>query len=208
MSWVRDKLQLQTLEKSSEEEIESARRQQIEKGQGSVFDALTPVESDSEGAIVRRSKPTRTEHKYSTANFKISHRKLNLLGRQIAGKPIDSAILQMSFSEKRASKRIKSMLVVAKDHAQKLGMDEKKLVIAESWVSKGPNVHKRIDIKGRGRYGIKQHPDSKLSVVLKEGRTRAELMEEFKAKRLRRIVSAGMVREDVPLRNPSPRWAW
>jgi large subunit ribosomal protein L22 len=61
--------------------------------------------------------PAGGQHKYSTANFKISHRKLNMLGRQIAGKPIEHAILQMTFSEKRASKRIKSMLVVARDHA-------------------------------------------------------------------------------------------
>lgn len=70
------------------------------------------------------------QHKYSTANFKISHRKLNMLGRQIAGKPVDLAILQMQFSEKRASKRIKSMLAVAKDHATRLkGLQEKKLVV-------------------------------------------------------------------------------
>lgn len=35
----------------------------------------------------------------------------------------------MLFSEKRASKRIKSMLVVAKDHAVLKGLEEKKLVI-------------------------------------------------------------------------------
>ena len=52
-----------------------------------------------------------------------------MLGRQIAGKPIDSAILQMMFSEKRASKRIKSMLVVAKNHAQMKGLDTGKLVV-------------------------------------------------------------------------------
>ena len=73
------------------------------------------------------------QHKYSTANFKISHRKLNLLSRQIAGKPIDHAILQMQFSEKRASKRIKSMLVVAKSHATKLkSLDEGRLVVGQS----------------------------------------------------------------------------
>ena len=71
------------------------------------------------------------QHKYSTANFKISHRKLNKLGQQISGKPIDSAILQMLFSEKRAGKRIKSMLVVAKDHAVKKGLQEKRLVVGE-----------------------------------------------------------------------------
>lgn len=59
----------------------------------------------------------------------MSHRKLNMLGRQISGKPIDSAILQMMFSEKRASRRIKSMLVVAKDHAVQKGLNEKKLVV-------------------------------------------------------------------------------
>ncbi len=35
----------------------------------------------------------------------------------------------MMFSEKRASKRIKSMLVVAKDHAVLKGLQEKKLIV-------------------------------------------------------------------------------
>lgn len=69
------------------------------------------------------------QHKYSTANFKISHRKLNKLGRQLSGKPIDSAILQMTFSEKRASKRIRNMLVIAKSHASLKGIDPKKMVV-------------------------------------------------------------------------------
>lgn len=69
----------------------------------------------------------------STANFKISHRKLNKLGRQIAGKPIDYAILQMTFSEKRASKRIKSMLVLAKQHAAKKGIDPQKMIVCASY---------------------------------------------------------------------------
>ena len=38
----------------------------------------------------------------------------------------------MMFSEKRASKRIKSMLVVANDHATSLkGLDDKRLVVGE-----------------------------------------------------------------------------
>ena len=70
------------------------------------------------------------QHKYSTANFKISHRKLNMLGRQIAGKPIDHAILQMQFSEKRASSRIMNMLITAKDHAYRYkGLGHDKLVV-------------------------------------------------------------------------------
>lgn len=64
--------------------------------------------------------------------FKISHRKLNDLGRQISGKPIDQAILQMVFSEKRASTRIKSMLCVARDHAVEYKvLDRSRLTVCE-----------------------------------------------------------------------------
>lgn len=173
------------------------------------------------------------QHKYSTANFKISHRKLNKLGRQLSGKPIDSAILQMTFSEKRASKRIRNMLVVAKSHAALKGIDPKKMVVgtansipsplffsrcpdvwfvlfcsAEAWVTKGPRQYKRMEPRGRCKFGIRVHPDSRLSVVLKEGRTRQELLDKERARKLKRIVSAGLVREDKPLRNPSSMWTW
>lgn len=70
------------------------------------------------------------QHKYSTANFKISPRKLNMLGRQISGKPIDYAILQMQFSEKRASTRIMNMLATARDHAVRYKrLKEPKLIV-------------------------------------------------------------------------------
>ncbi|CDO71331.1 hypothetical protein BN946_scf184908.g89 [Trametes cinnabarina] len=210
VNWLRENLAPNVRQQNTEEEIEAARKQAAEKGELSVFESLPTIPDGEEDTDVPAwKKKTYTEHKYSTANFKISHRKLNLLGRQIAGKPIDSAILQMMFSEKRASKRIKSMLVVAKSHATKLkNLNEQKLVVAESWVTKGPNQLKRFDMKGRGRAGIKVHPHSRLHVVLKEGKTRAELREEERARKLKRIVSAGLVREDVPIRNPGPNWAW
>lgn len=131
------------------------------------------------------------------------------------------------FSEKRASKRIKSMLVVAKDHAQTKGLVTDKLVVgmllplsnlrsvnscddhaAEAWVSKGSKQLKRIEPKGRGKTGIRIHPDTRLHVVLKEGKTREQIQVEDRRRKLRRIVSAGIVREDVPLRNPGPAWGW
>ncbi|KAI0775925.1 ribosomal protein L22 [Trametes elegans] len=210
VSWLRESLTPNVRQQNTKEEIEAARKQAAEKGQLSVFESVPSVEEGEAGEKVPAwKKKTYTEHKYSTANFKISHRKLNMLGRQIAGKPIDSAILQMMFSEKRASKRIKSMLVVAKSHAVKLkDLDEQKLVVAESWVTKGPHVFKRYDIKGRGRAGIKHHPHSRLHVLLKEGKTLAEKRAEDRERKLKRIVSAGLVREDVPLRNPGPAWAW
>lgn len=58
-----------------------------------------------------------------------------MLGRQISGKPIDYAILQMQFSEKRASKRVKNMLVLAKQHAVNYkNLDGSKLVVCMSHV--------------------------------------------------------------------------
>ena len=56
--------------------------------------------------------------------------------------------------------------------------------------------------------GVRVHPEAKMSVVLREGKTVAELKKRAEDRKLRRIVSAGYVREDVPLRNPGPMWAW
>jgi large subunit ribosomal protein L22 len=47
-----------------------------------------------------------------------------------------------------------------------------------------------------------------LHVLLKEGKTAAQLREEERRRKLKRIVSAGITREDVPLRNVNPAWAW
>ena len=66
--------------------------------------------------------------------------------------------------------------------------------LAEAWVTKGPKQLKRVEPKGRGRMGLRVHPDSKLSVVLREGKTVSELKEEDRRKRLKRVVS--MVVED------------
>ena len=171
------------------------------------------------------------QHKYSTAKFKISPRKLNKLAHQISGLPVGEAILQMKFSEKRASERIKSTLALARNHAVDKGLDQGRLVVgtfslrdlhsvmslqltiflgasAESWVSKGRTI-KRIDIKGRARFGIKEHQQARLHVVLKEGKTRAELLEKKKREMLNQVRSAGVVREDRVIINAGTSgWKW
>ena len=175
-------------ERHTPKELAQARKEEAEKGHGNVFESLPEVvekaaekagSSVSDAVVLKKKTAKATEvcglmicrnaallrgdfnvqQKYSTANFKISHRKLNMLGRQIAGKPIDSAIVQMMFSEKRASKRLKSMLVVAKDHAVTRGMDEKKLVVgtyctvySPSWQSSRLNLHSRsMGVQGSQR---------------------------------------------------------
>jgi len=209
--WFRAAVSPGLRQQRSSREIEAAKRTKAKDDSQSVFDTVVSEEAETQQKdstpSVRVSRQS-DHHKYSTANFKISHRKLNKLGRQISGNPIDSAILQMTFSEKRVGKRIRNMLVVAKSHATLKGIDPRKMVVAEAWVTKGPRQHKRLEIKGRGKLGIRVHPDARLSVVLKEGKTRRELLEEERSRKLRRIVSAGLVREDKPLRNPSSMWTW
>ncbi|KAJ9097163.1 hypothetical protein QFC21_004832 [Naganishia friedmannii] len=173
-------------------------------------DIFAQVEKLEEDLGLGQRRKRAKEHKYSTARFKVSPRKLNMLGRQIAGQPVNEAILQMEFSEKRASERIKSTLVLARNHAVDKGMDEKKLVVSEAWVSKGINI-KRIDIKGRARHGIKEHQQARMHVLLKEGKTRDELLEQKQKKSLTRVrnMGAGVVREDrVIINAPTSGWRW
>lgn len=49
---------------------------------------------------------------------------------------------------------------------------------------------------------------SRVFVVLKSGQTIAEKKAEKRRKQMKRIVSAAMVREDVPLRNMGGLYRW
>ena len=152
------------------------------------------------------------EHKYSTAAFKISPRKLQMIANQISGQPIDYAILQMQFSPKRAAKRVLSTLALARDHAAAKGMEVPRLIVSEAWVGKGIYLT-RTDIKGRARMGRKHHPQARLSVVLRYGKTYAEKeVEKIQTarKRVRAIGTGGVVRTDNKVVNTfqRPGWGW
>ncbi|GAA6030290.1 hypothetical protein JCM8097_009031 [Rhodosporidiobolus ruineniae] len=143
----------------------------------SVFDVAAEDEDvaltrQQSGLAPRQAKPA-TFHKSSTANFKTSRRKLNDLARLIAGRTADEAILQLQASQKKQAPRLLSMVALARDHAMAKGLRRSELVIAQSWVTKGPYLA-RLDIKGRGRHGIKHHPSAKLHVLLAEGQTEEE----------------------------------
>ncbi|KAL0579677.1 dolichyl-diphosphooligosaccharide--protein glycosyltransferase subunit 1 [Marasmius crinis-equi] len=206
MNWLREKLAAKVREEDAVEASKSAKRAAKAEGQRSVFEVAQQeskgTETDStasqstavEAAPKRAKKPKHVKkahsHKYSTAAFKISPRKLNMLGNQISGKPIDHAILQMQFSEKRASNRILNMLATARDHAVAYkGLEKPKLVVSEAWVTKGKYI-KRLEPKGRGRVGIRVHPSARMHVVLKEGKTLEEKKAAERAYKLNRIVSA------------------
>jgi large subunit ribosomal protein L22 len=118
-------------------------------------------------------------------------------------------------------------LATAKDHAARYKrMDPSKLIVceslsntsydislifvtvAEAWVNKGVQPPKRLEIQGRGHYGFRRSPRSRMTLVLKEGQTLEEKKAAERKRKLSRIISASIVRDDVPLRNPSSTWGW
>ncbi|SCV73643.1 BQ2448_6073 [Microbotryum intermedium] len=164
---------------------ESALQSQTPQG---LFDTVAQEPEIVESVKVARGQVGKaTYHKSSTANFKTSKRKLNDLSRLIAGRGADEAILQLKLSPKKQAPRLLSMLALARDHAMAKGLSRDQLVVAQSWTSKGPSL-KRVDIKGRGRLGIKQHNSAKLHVLLAEGLTEEEKRRQRKKDQWRKSI--------------------
>ncbi|KAJ7591061.1 mitochondrial 50S ribosomal protein L22 [Mycena floridula] len=216
LKWAQDKFKRVAAQrpKVRTEETKASKVRSQQEGTASLFAKTVEVKEPAEAAsslvkAIPRRRKKQSEHRYSTPLIQISHRKLNMLGQQISGKPIDHAILQMHFSEKRVSTRLKSMLETAKAHAIRYkGMDPSKLIVAQSWVDKGKVVSKKMMPFARGHNGIVISRNARMKVILKEGKTHEEKKLEARAYKLKKIVSAAMVREDRPIRNPGAMWAW
>lgn len=140
-----------------------------------------------------------------------STKKLVMLARQIAGKSVDDAILQMKWSKKKFSAEVRYYLEEARDLAiaqRGMGLgqvngeilttprkiqdvdgkwleitDPTRMYVAQSWVGRGPWRGKKIDYKGRGRMGIIRHPSTSLTVLLKEEKTRIRQHDEQVARK-------------------------
>ncbi|KAK2741731.1 54S ribosomal protein L22, mitochondrial [Onygenales sp. PD_40] len=170
-------------------------------------------------SIRRRGRLTKTEHIMQTEReslskshfFKTSIKKLAPLARQIAGKNIDDAILQMRWSVKKAAKDVKEHLIQAKNEATTvrgmgLGLGkknkepitvtlksgEKKVVtdptaiyIAQAWVGRG-TFGRELDHRARGRINVMRPPYTSLTVVLKEEKTRVREWEDREKKEVRK----------------------
>ena len=145
--------------------------------------------------------------------FKTSVKKLGPLARQIAGKNIDDAILQMRLSKKKAAKDILGHLEHARHVAMvRWGMGNEApggdntiqapttitfkngkrmtitnptaIYIAQAWVNRGP-YERRVDYRARGQFNIMRPPSTGLSVLLKEEKTRIREWRDREAKALR-----------------------
>lgn len=81
---------------------------------------------------------TEKAHTAKSHWFKTSLKKLGPLARQIAGKNIDDAIVQMRFSVKKAAGDVLGHLNQARNEAVlKRSMDPKATYIEQAWVGRG-----------------------------------------------------------------------
>lgn len=62
-------------------------------------------------------KRTEREHLARSPNFKTSVKKLGMLARQIQGKTVEEAVLQMRFSKKKVAEEVRQHLEFARDEA-------------------------------------------------------------------------------------------
>ncbi|PVU92076.1 hypothetical protein BB559_003856 [Furculomyces boomerangus] len=156
------------------------------------------------------------EFRFSTSNFKTSPRKLRFLADQIVGLKIQDAINQMEFSAKSAAKKILHTLAFARKNAiYQKKMNPELMVVKEAWVGKGRFI-KRLDLKARGRFGVKHHPYAHMKFVLAETKNQdTETTEKDFGKR-RNIKGFGEHKkfiwkpliENKPIYNQKPYYNW
>ncbi|KAG2234487.1 ribosomal protein L22/L17 [Thamnidium elegans] len=133
-------------------------------GASSLFENVQ-VEAEEKLAQQDR-KITEKEYQFSSGNFKTSPRKLNMLARQIRNLPVEEAIRQMEFSDKRSAKKILHNLAFArKNAADQKGMEN--MVVSQAWVGKGRYV-RRVRAHGRGQFGVMHHKEAHIKFLFKE----------------------------------------
>jgi large subunit ribosomal protein L22 len=108
-----------------------------------------------------------------TRNLRISPQKLNLVASSIRGKPVETALADLTFSRKRIAADVKKTLESAVANAENNhDLDVDQLVVKEAYVGKGL-VMKRWRPRARGRIGRIMKPFSRLTVVVKEAEEQA-----------------------------------
>ncbi|KAI0197933.1 ribosomal protein L22/L17 [Astrocystis sublimbata] len=143
-----------------------------------------------------------------------SYKKLGHLSRQIAGKTVDDAIVQMRYSKKKAAREVLVQLkearamaiaghgmglgrpngelfkpprVILTKHKAKLQIhDPTQLYVDQSWVTIGPDRGVRVQYHARGRMSFMHKPTARINLLLKEEKTRIRLHDERVAKEARK----------------------
>lgn len=132
---------------------------------------LTPVlalnsgksEDQNQKAI---SKPSKVQA--ILKGIKQSPKKVNLVAALVRGMRVEDALLQLQVAVKRAAKTVYQVIHSARANAtHNHGLDADRLLVAEAFVGKGL-FKKRVSYHSKGRCGIKERPECRLTVVVRE----------------------------------------
>ena len=109
-----------------------------------------------------------TEAMAKSVNLRTSPRKLNLVAQSIRGLPVQRALNELQFSEKRIAKDVSKALYSAISNAENNhNLDIDSLVVAEAYVGKNM-VMKRFSARARGRASRIEKPFSEITIVVRE----------------------------------------
>lgn len=109
-----------------------------------------------------------TEARAVNRMIRISPQKLNLVAAMIRNKPVDRALAELEFSNKRIARDVKKTLESAIANAENNhDLDVDSLVVKEAYVGKAL-VMRRFRPRGRGKVGAIEKPFSNLTIVVRE----------------------------------------
>jgi large subunit ribosomal protein L22 len=123
-----------------------------------------------------------TEVKAKLNHFRVSPRKVRLVADLVKGLPVDAAIRQLAFSNKRSGAALLKLLKSAVSNAKNnLHLSSENLYIKEFRVDEGP-VFKRYMPRARGRATAIRKKTSHISLILDEMKIKEKVKEKNKAK--------------------------
>lgn len=100
--------------------------------------------------------------------LRISPQKLNLIAQSIRGLPVERALAELEFSNKRHSIDVRKVLKSAIANAENNhDLDIDSLIVAEAYVGKNL-VMKRLRARARGRAARILKPFSQLTIVVRD----------------------------------------
>jgi large subunit ribosomal protein L22 len=100
--------------------------------------------------------------------IRISPQKLNLLAQLIRGKKAETALADLTFSNKRIARDVKKVLQSAIANAENNhDLDVDSLVVTQAFVGKNL-VMKRWHARARGRIGRVEKPFSQITIVVRQ----------------------------------------
>jgi|TARA_R110000824_G_scaffold399843_1_gene605908 large subunit ribosomal protein L22 len=120
------------------------------------------------GQVANKRRLPETEALATGRMIRISPQKLNLVAQLIRGKKAETALADLTFSNKRIARDVKKILQSAIANAENNhNLDVDDLIVAEAYVGKNM-VMKRWHARARGRVGRIEKPFSQITIVVRQ----------------------------------------